>query len=89
MNALKLNRILRGWSQQQLAGASGISQTNYSRIERHVRSATAAERQRIAAVMELPVAVAFGDEGTQAPRPSSSGQVGTQTVGLRGDEATS
>jgi len=65
MNNLKLNRIIRGWSQQRLASACGFTQSTYSRIERGLRALNREERVRIATVLGLPPETVFGGEPDQ------------------------
>ena len=62
MNALKLNRLLRGLSQDQVATASGVSQSTYSRIERHQRWASVEERTRIAMALGASISSVFPEE---------------------------
>lgn len=52
---LKGLRTSRGWTLEQLAGASGVSRAMISKIERHETSATAALLSRLCVALEVPV----------------------------------
>jgi Zn-dependent peptidase ImmA (M78 family)/DNA-binding XRE family transcriptional regulator len=53
---VRLAREMRGMSQTQLAGESGVPQAILSRIEGDIRPATDAELEQLAATLRLPVA---------------------------------
>ena len=53
---LRLEREVRGWSQAQLAGHSGVSRAAVSRIERGEMSPTAALLVRLAGALDLTLA---------------------------------
>lgn len=52
---LKRLRAQRGWSLEQLAGASGVSRAMISKIERGEASATAALLSRLCVALDIPV----------------------------------
>jgi transcriptional regulator with XRE-family HTH domain len=52
---LKSLRMSRGWTLEQLAGASGVSRAMISKIERRETSATAALLNRICRALSIPV----------------------------------
>lgn len=55
LNNLKLNRILKGFSQRQLAKEIGISQPNISRYEKNLQQPSEEVKQKIANILELPI----------------------------------
>lgn len=82
MNALKLNRILRGLSQDALARASGVSQSTYSRIERGARRPRPEERVRIASALGSTPDVVF--ESARSPVRTDSAEGGEAHDSRRG-----
>src|SRR4051812_633741 len=52
---LRLLRLLRGWSQEELASASGLHRTYISRIERCASSVTLDGLERLAATFDISI----------------------------------
>jgi transcriptional regulator with XRE-family HTH domain len=70
---LRAVRLARGWSQQQLAEASGVNRTTISNLEVGVQDAYGQTRGRIAAVLGVSMAqLLLGDDypagATAAPQ---------------------
>ena len=63
MNNLKLNRVLRGLSQEELASACGLTQSTYSRIERELRQPKPREVRAISDALGLSPSILFGRDG--------------------------
>lgn len=70
-NRLRLERQLRGWTQEDLAARSGISQTDISRYERGVRPQRW-NAGRLAAAFEVPPETVYG--WLSAPAESAAGE---------------
>ena len=66
MTTLKLNRLIRELSQEQIAAAAELTQSTYSRIERQLRPSKPDERRRISRVLGVDAAVIFGESDTDA-----------------------
>ena len=64
-NNLKVNRILKGFSQRQLAKEIGISQPNISRYEKNLQQPSEELKQRIADILELPVKDLFYNDNQE------------------------
>ncbi|MBM6807521.1 MULTISPECIES: helix-turn-helix transcriptional regulator [Erysipelotrichaceae] len=64
-NNLKVNRILKGFSQRQLAKEIGISQPNISRYEKNLQQPSEEVKQRIADILELPVKDLFFNDNQE------------------------
>ena len=64
-NNLKVNRILKGFSQRQLAKKIGISQPNISRYEKNLQQPSEEVKQRIADILELPVKDLFFNDNQE------------------------
>lgn len=64
-NNLKVNRILKGFSQRQLAKEIGISQPNISRYEKNLQQPSEEVKQRIADILELPVKDLFYNDNQE------------------------
>ena len=58
-NKLKITRILKGFSQRQLAKEIGISQSNISRYEKNLQQPTETVKQKISQVLEFPATDLF------------------------------
>ena len=52
---LRILRFMRGWSQEQLAGASGLHRTYISSIERAERNVSLDNIEKLADAFGLPV----------------------------------
>lgn len=65
-NNLKVNRILKGFSQRQLAKKVGISQPNISRYEKNLQQPSEEVKQRIADILELPVKDLFINDNQES-----------------------
>lgn len=59
---IRILRILRGWSQEQLADYCGLHRTYIGAVERAERNITVDNIEKIATAFEIPVCGLFGDE---------------------------
>ncbi|MEE8428230.1 MAG: helix-turn-helix transcriptional regulator [Gammaproteobacteria bacterium] len=57
---IRILRILRGWSQEQLADYCGLHRTYIGAVERAERNITVDNIERIAIAFEIPVSGLFG-----------------------------
>ena len=57
---IRILRILRGWSQEQLAEVSGLHRTYIGAVERAERNITIDNIEKIALAFEVPVSGLFG-----------------------------
>ncbi|MEE8342994.1 MAG: helix-turn-helix transcriptional regulator [Gammaproteobacteria bacterium] len=58
---IRILRILRGWSQEQLADYCGLHRTFIGAVERAERNITVDNIEKIAIAFEIPVSGLFGD----------------------------
>lgn len=68
---LKLQRFLRGWTQEHLADVAGLHRTHISAIERGQCSVTLDNIERLALALKVPLPELFAPHTARAvaPRP--------------------
>lgn len=66
---LKLQRFLRGWTQEHLADVAGLHRTHISAIERARCSVTLDNIERLAFALKVPLPDLFAPRAAPAARP--------------------
>ena len=68
---LKLQRFLRGWTQEHLADVAGLHRTHISAIERGQCSVTLDNIERLASALKVPLPDLFAPRTAPTARPSA------------------
>lgn len=66
---LRLQRFLRGWTQEHLADVAGLHRTHISAIERGRCSVTLDNIERLACALKVPLPDLFAPQSKPVARP--------------------